>query len=142
MSDPGHDAIVRPATSDDLGPLEELIAPFVAEGRVLPRTTDELIDLLPTGFVAELNGRIVGFATLEIYSRKFSEVRSLCVARDVQGYGIGRRLVAACVELARERRVFEIMAITSQDNFFLGCGFDFTLPGEKKALFLQTRDEP
>ena len=142
MSDPGHDAVVRPATSDDLGPLEELIAPFVEEGRLLPRTTDELIDLLPTGFVAELDGRLVGFATLEVYSRKFSEIRSLCVAREVQSHGIGRRLVAACVELARERRVFEIMVITSQDNFFLGCGFDFTLPGEKKALFLQTREEP
>jgi len=142
MSDPGTDAAIRPATKDDLGALEELIAPFVEEGRLLPRTTDELIDLLPTGFVAELGGRIIGFATLEVYSRKFSEIRSLCVARDVQGYGIGRQLVQACVALARERRVFEIMVITSQDNFFLGCGFDFTLPGEKKALFLQTRDEP
>lgn len=142
MSDPGEDAVIRPAASDDLAALEELIAPFVAEGRLLPRTTDELMDLLPTGFVAMLNGRVVGFATLEIYSRKFSEIRSLCVSRDVQGHGLGRRLVAACVELARERRVFEVMVISSQEHFFLGCGFDFTLPGEKKALFLQTRDEP
>ena len=141
MSNPGESAVVRPATSDDLEALEALIAPFVAEGRLLPRTTDELIDLLPTGFVAELDGVVVGFATLEIYSRKFSEIRSLCVARSVQGHGIGRRLVAACVELARERRIFEVMVISSQEHFFLGCGFDFTLPGEKKALFMQTRDE-
>jgi amino-acid N-acetyltransferase len=33
------------------------------------------------------------------------------------------------------------MAITSTDEFFRACGFDFTLPGEKKALFIQTRDE-
>jgi hypothetical protein len=32
------------------------------------------------------------------------------------------------------------MAITSADDFFHRCGFDFTLPGEKKALFLQTRE--
>jgi amino-acid N-acetyltransferase len=142
MSDPGTTATIRPAVNEDLDALEALIAPFVAEGRLLPRTTDELIDLLPTGFVAELDGRIIGFATLEIYSRKFSEIRSLCVARDVQSHGIGGRLVTACVELARERRIFEIMVISSQEHFFLGCGFDFTLPGEKKALFLQTRDEP
>ncbi len=142
MSDPGTTATVRPAVSEDLDALEALIAPFVAEGRLLPRTSDELLDLLATGFVAELDGRIVGFATLEIYSRKFSEIRSLCVSRDVQGHGIGRRLVNACVELARERRIFEVMVISSQEHFFLGCGFDFTLPGEKKALFMQTRDEP
>jgi hypothetical protein len=33
------------------------------------------------------------------------------------------------------------MAITSSDEFFRSCGFDFTLPGEKKALFMLTRDE-
>ena len=46
-----------------------------------------------------------------------------------------------CVELARSRNVLEVMAITSADGFFQSCGFDFTLPGEKKALFMQTRDE-
>lgn len=142
MSDPGLKAVIRPAVADDLQPLEQLIAPFVAEKRLLPRTTDELSDLLPTGFVAELDGRIIGFATLEIYSRKFSEIRSLCVLPEFQGHGIGTRLVAACVELARRRNIFEVMVITSQDDFFQGCGFNFTLPGEKKALFLQTRDEP
>jgi hypothetical protein len=36
--------------------------------------------------------------------------------------------------------VLEVMAITSSDGFFISCGFDFTLPGEKKALFYQTRE--
>jgi hypothetical protein len=30
------------------------------------------------------------------------------------------------------------MAITSKEDFFRQCGFDFTLPGEKKALFIHT----
>jgi amino-acid N-acetyltransferase len=133
---------VRPARPGDLAPLEEFIAPFVADHKLLPRTTDELSDLLPTGFVAECERRIVGFATLEIYSRKLGELRSLCVAPELQGRGIGKRLVAACLDLARQRRVFEVMVITSEEEFFQRCGFDFTLPGEKKALFLQTRNEP
>lgn len=142
MSDPGVDAEVRPATVDDADAITALITPFVDQGRLLPRTADELSELLPTGFVALLDGQVVGFATLEIYSRKFSEIRSLCVSENLQHHGIGRRLVNACLELARERRIFEVMVISSEEHFFLGCGFDFTLPGEKKALFLQTRDEP
>ena len=43
------------------------------------------------------------------------------------------------MELARARDVMEILAITSSESFFRACGFDFTLPDEKKALFLQTR---
>jgi amino-acid N-acetyltransferase len=136
------DVVVRPSVGEDLEPLEDFIAPFIAARRLLPRTRDELENLLGTGFVAEADGRIVGFAALEVYSRKLAELRSLAVAEEWQGRGIGRRLVEACLNLARERRVFEVMTITSADEFFRRCGFDFTLPGEKKALFVQTREEP
>jgi N-acetylglutamate synthase-like GNAT family acetyltransferase len=62
------------------------------------------------------------------------------VAADYQGRGIGKRLVDACVTRAREENVFEVMAVTSSEEFFHSCGFDYTLPGEKKAFFLQTRE--
>ncbi len=131
---------VRRATVQDVDALHAFIEPFVTQGRLLPRTQDELEDLTQDGFLAEADGRIVGFAALEIYSNKLAELRSLAVSADCQGRGIGKALVQACVELARTKRVFEVMAITSSDEFFQRCGFDFTLPGEKKAVFLQTRE--
>ena len=112
---------------------------FVRANRLLPRTVDELEDLIPTGFVAAVENSVVGFAALEIYSPKLAEIRSLAVREAWQGKGIGRRLVDECVRLARARGVLEVMAVTSSDEFFRLCGFDFTLPGEKKALFIQTR---
>jgi len=131
---------IRPALESDVEVLGRFIAPFVERGRLLPRTQDELEDLTVDGFIAELDGRIVGFAALEIYSSKLAELRSLAVAADQQGRGIGKALVSACVERAKQRHVFEVMAITSSEEFFQRCGFDFTLPGEKKAVFLQTRE--
>lgn len=136
-----HDGFkVRPALESDVRALCLFIAPFVERGRLLPRTQDELEDLTVDGFIAESDGQIVGFAALEIYSSKLAELRSLAVAADQQGRGIGKALVSACVERAKQRHVFEVMAITSSEEFFQRCGFDFTLPGEKKALFLQTRE--
>ena len=135
-----HSYTVRRATIQDVDRLQEFIEPFVTKGRLLPRTQDELEDLTANGFLAESDGRIVGFAALEVYSTKLAELRSLAVSSEVQGRGIGKALVQACVELARQKRVFEVMAITSSDEFFQRCGFDFTLPGEKKAVFLQTRE--
>ena len=131
---------VRPATPEDLDVLERFIAPFVDDGRILPRTKEDLSQLLSTGFLAELQGEVIGFAALEIYSPKLGEIRSLCVAPVAQGMGVGRKLVSECLQLADRRGVFEVMAITSQDEFFQSCGFDFTLPGEKKALFFPVRD--
>lgn len=132
---------IRPASKDDIPALEKLIDEFVKANRLLPRTSGELQDLIPFGFVACLDDRLVGFAALEIYSSKLAEIRSLAVDPQIQRSGIGKQLVASCVELAKSRNVLEVMAITSTEAFFQSCGFDFTLPGEKKALFIQTRDE-
>jgi len=132
--------VVRGARGSDIESLLGLIEPFVLQRKILPRTIDELTLLLPSYFVAEAAGRIVGCVALEIYSSKLAELRSLVVDPEFQNRGIGRKLVQAAVERAREQRILEVMAITSADEFFQSCGFDFTLPGEKKALFLQTRD--
>lgn len=132
---------IRPAETGDVTGIAHCIEPFVVEGKLLRRTTQELEHLLPHCFVAEAAGRIVGCAALEIYSPKLAELRSLAVEPAYRGHGVGKLLVQACVQRAREHRVLEVMAITSSEEFFRACGFDFTLPGEKKALFLQTREE-
>jgi amino-acid N-acetyltransferase len=131
---------IRLATLEDIPQIVGLVKPFVDEGRLLPRTLDEFEDLLPNMYVADQLGEIIGAASLEIYSPKLAEVRSLAVAEKAQGMGIGKLLVQACVELARANNVLEVMAITSSDSFFIACGFDYTLPGEKRALFIQTRE--
>lgn len=130
---------IRPATIDDRDSALTLIEQFVLRGKILARTLDELEHVLANGYVAVQSEHVVGFVTLEIYSHKLAEIRSLVVDDSLQGQGIGRRLVETCVERARERGVFEVMAVSSSEEFFRTCGFDFTLPGEKKAFFLQTR---
>ncbi|MEP7292583.1 MAG: GNAT family N-acetyltransferase [Chloroflexota bacterium] len=135
------EVIIRSAAEADIPAIAALIKPFVDEGSLLERTYDEFGDLLPNFFVAvDEQGVIIGCAALEIYSRKLAEIRSLAVAESVQGQGVGKKLVAACVERAHERNVLEIMAITASDAFFQSCGFDYTLPSLKRAVFLQTRD--
>ncbi len=142
MSQPkAADVKIRPSRPEDLQPVLQFLKPFIQAGRILPRTEQEAKELLRNGFVAERQGRIVGFVALEVYSKKLAEIRSLAVAPEVQGTGVGRRLVQACVERAKQLRVREVMAITSQDGFFRSCGFDYALPGERKALFLETSSD-
>lgn len=131
---------IREARPSDAAELAAFIEPFVQERKLLRRTENELEVLVEHGFIAEREGRIVGFAALEIYSPKLAELRSLAVAAEMQGLGVGKKLVQACIDRAHERRVLEVMAISSSEAFFLSCGFDFTLPNERKAFFIQTRD--
>ena len=138
MSSSAKAVEVRPVDPAEQDEVRALLEPFVDEKKLLRRTIDELDTLLPNGFVAVSRGRIVGFATLEVYSRKLAEVRALVVAEEQQGNGVGRMLVEACLQRARDEDIMEVMAISSAESFFLSCGFEFTLPDEKKAFFLRT----
>lgn len=133
---------IRRAAAADLDAIAAFLQPFVQRQEVLGRTADELAFLLTTSFVATGDdGLIVGFCTLEIYSHKLAEVRSLAVDDRARGHGLGQQLVEACVALAREKQIREVMAITAAEGLFARVGFDAALPNQKKALFLQTGDE-
>jgi len=135
---PTKPLIYRSATQDDVPIIAKIIKPYVVARKLMPRGRDELSNLIPNGFVAELDGRVVGFAGVEIYSNKLAEVLCLAVESACQGRGIGKRLVAMCVERAREFGVRELMAISSSEAFFRGCGFDFILPDQRKVFFIRT----
>ena len=69
---PSPSVAIRNATEDDVADIAQLIEPFVAQRKLLPRTEQELRRLIPHGFVAEFEGRVVGCAALEIYSKKIA----------------------------------------------------------------------
>ena len=129
----------RRSIAKDLDAVECLIQPHVAQRKLLPRTSEEISALLKTGFSAVAAGDVIGFAAIEIYSPKLAEILCLAVTDGYQGQGVGKHLVEHCLELARAQNVLEVMAISSAERFLRECGFDYTLPDEKRALFYQLR---
>lgn len=136
---------IRRAHFDDLEPIQSLLQPFIEQRKLLRRMRSELTLLMANGFVAEVDDevagpgktRVVGFAAVEIYSRKLGEIQCLAVADGYQGRGIGSDLVRACVDRAKEKGILEVMAISASDAFLRKLGFDYSLPEQKRALFFQ-----
>ncbi len=133
--------ILRNASPADAAAIHALMRPYVMQGLLLARTEAEVIELTRHGFVAALRGGndLIGFSAIEVYSSKLAELQCLAVAKEFHSSGIGRALVARCVQRARRLDVREVMAISSSESFLQGCGFDFSLPDQKKALFYQLR---
>lgn len=128
MQKPEAKVTVRTAVAADMPLIRGLIREYPKRlvQKDLPRT--------PSFFIAELDGRVVGCCALQIYSRRLGEVRSLAIHPEFRGMGIGRKLVSACQTRARERRVKQLLAVTSEVMFFECCGFK-TFFGERIALF-------
>ncbi len=133
----------RRGTAQDVQAVNNFLNPFVNQKKLLRRTRSELELLVPSGFVAVSDNHIVGFAAVEIYSRKLAEIQCLAVEPKYQGQGLGSELVRRCVELAQQRGVMEVLAISSSDTFLQKLGFNYSLPDQKRALFcqLRSRDE-
>jgi amino-acid N-acetyltransferase len=89
---------------------------------------------MPSFFVASSGGRLIGCCALQIYSKRLAEVRSLSVHPDFQDLGVASRLVQCCIQRARQRRIRELFAVTSQTSFFGRLGFA-TFRREKTAMF-------
>ena len=146
---PAPDLHLRQALPDDAQAIHALLRPFVMQRLLLSRTRAELIELSRHGFVAMLDdddddqpSRCVGFAAVEVYSTKLAELQCLAVHPNYQRSGVGRQLVQMCVDRARDLGIMEVMAISSSEAFLRNCGFDYSLPDQKKALFCQLRPRP
>ena len=66
---------IRPAEITDVPAIAELVEPYVQRRILLRRSPDELRDLCRNGFVGEHRGQMIGFAAVEIYSRKLAELQ-------------------------------------------------------------------
>jgi amino-acid N-acetyltransferase len=128
--------IVRSALASDLKQVTAFLEPFVERKEILERRSEELARLLENGFVAESDDVIVGFAAVEPYSRKLAELQCLAVADGFRRLGIGSTLIRHCVARARQLGIYELMAITASEEPFRACGFDYSLPQQKRALFV------
>ncbi len=115
---------VRPAALADVPQLEQLMAPYVATGDLLPRSNYDLCRHIKEYVVAEApDGGIAGCGSLKIYSRDLAEVAGLAVRQDYQGTGVGRALMEALLAEARAQRLAEVLALTRKPAFFLKLGF-------------------
>ncbi|MCE2467713.1 MAG: GNAT family N-acetyltransferase [Caldilineaceae bacterium] len=112
------------ARAEDAPRLQALVARYAAQDVMLPRTVESIVQTLPDWVVAAAPARqVIGGVCLTTLAPELAEVRSLVVDPDWQGKGIGRRLVARVVEMARARGYQQLCALTLVPEFFLGMDF-------------------
>lgn len=119
--------VLRAAVADDAPALLELIAAHLEEGRLLPRSLDELKVHAPRFVVAveqrSKGDRIVGCAELAPLSQAVAEIRSLVVSSSARHLGIGNRMVEALAARARNEEFARLCAFAHDPAFFVRRGF-------------------
>jgi len=115
--------MIRKADLRDPEAIRDLVNDFAARGLMLPRALNEIYENLRDFFVCEEDGQVVGCVALHVSWQGLGEIRSLAVVDHVQGRGVGKSLVGAALEEAREMGMNRVFALTYAPGFFRPLGF-------------------
>jgi amino-acid N-acetyltransferase len=122
---------VRNAKITDTKAICSLISNYAERDRMLPRSMADIYENLQSFTVVELNGAVVGCCALAIIWSDLAEIKSLAVDETNTGSGIGKMLVNAALEQARQLGLSRVFALTLNPDFFEKLGFEII---EKDSL--------
>ncbi|EJY54415.1 GCN5-related N-acetyltransferase [Alicyclobacillus hesperidum URH17-3-68] len=109
---------IRKATSTDVEEMQQLIQQFADIGLMLPRTIKSLCEHLQCFTVAVEDGKVIGVAGLHVLWTDLAEIRSLAVAPEAHGRGVGRQMVTALLQEAEHLGIAQVLSLTYQTGFF------------------------
>ena len=116
---------IQQAAEEDIASIAALVNGFAAENLMLPRTEESILQSLPDWLVAVADrSQLLGCGSLVALTEELVEIRSLAVAGQGQGKGIGRQIVQELVRIATARGYAQICALTLQEAFFEKLGFE------------------
>jgi len=115
---------VRRARMSDVDSIFQLTTFWADKGEILPRTRDNIIHDIQNFVVAELDGNVVGTASLYIYQTGLAEIRSVVVEGSAQKQGQGEALVQYLLEFAHQMELEQIIVLTYIPQYFTQLGFN------------------
>jgi amino-acid N-acetyltransferase len=115
---------IRPARTDDVPGIRAVVEPLVRRGVLVSKHPVAYYEGLQQFVVAaDADDQVVGCGALHVLWDDLAEVRTLAVAADHLGQGVGSRLLLRVLEQARERRVNRVFCLTFEVPFFTRHGF-------------------
>jgi argininosuccinate lyase/amino-acid N-acetyltransferase len=115
---------VRRARMSDVDSIYLLTNFWADKGEILPRTRDNIIHDIQNFVVAELDGKVVGTASLYIYQTGLAEIRSVVVEDSAQKQGQGEALIQYLLEFAYQMELEQIIVLTYIPQYFEQLGFN------------------
>lgn len=115
--------MIRKARIPDVTEIQRLVNYFADKNAMLPRSLNTIYENIRDFYVLEQGGQIVGCCALHVTWGDLAEVKSLAVDEYAQGKQLGRQLVEACLNDAREMGIPKVFALTYVQGFFEKLGF-------------------
>lgn len=134
----------RAMTRDDIPAVLSLMNPFVENGILLPRSSEELEQQVGDFVVYEIDGGLRACAALHGYPESMGEIAGIAVDEAYAHMGIGPKLMDLLVARGKERGFRSLFVLTTQtadwfERFgFKSCEID-RMPSKRREKWTQKR---
>lgn len=139
---------LRAARTSDVSTMVKLMMPLVERRILLGKDLVDLYESVPEFIVAvDENDVVIGYGAVHVMWDGLGEVRTLGVADDWLGKGVGHLLIEALEQRARDLGLRELFCLTFEVEFFRRHGFDAVgenaqlVADEVYAELLRSNDE-
>ena len=135
---------IRAMEQTDIPSVLGVMRPFVAEGKLLPRTEADVAAKLEDFYVYEFDGGVRACASLHKYDDGQFEIAAVAVDEAYSHIGIGPKLVESLVQKAKTCGAKSVFIMTTQaSDWFEKIGFAEdkieSIPAERKKLWSPER---
>ena len=135
----------RPARTSDVRAIREIVAPLVANRRLVAKDAVAYYEALHQFRVVEDGAQVVACGALHVMWEDVAEVRTMAVAAAYRGRGAGHALLEALLDDARALGVARVFCLTFETTFFAQHGFrpieGQAVPSQVYAELLRSYDE-
>lgn len=123
---------MRPARTSDVHDIRRLVAPYVESGALISKEAVDYFEAIQEILVVEDRDAapeggaapLVACGALHILWEDLGEIRTLAADASVRGHGVGRMLVEALLDRARQIGVERVFCLTFEVEFFRRMGFE------------------
>ncbi len=136
---------IRAMEQTDIPSVLGVMRPFVAEGKLLPRTEADVAAKLEDFYVYEFDGGVRACASLHKYDDGQFEIAAVAVDEAYSHIGIGPKLVESLVQKAKSCGAKSVFIMTTQaSDWFEKIGFAEdkidSIPDERRKLWSPERN--
>jgi amino-acid N-acetyltransferase len=122
---------VEKAKIADVPQIHKMVNTFADKGQMLARPLSEIYESVRDFFVIREGGQVIASAALHVCWDDLAEIRSVAVDAEMQGKGLGARIVSACLKEAENLGIKTVFCFTYRPEFFKRLNF---VDIEKKEL--------
>lgn len=124
---PAQTATVRPARPSDVRHIRALVEPYAQRRILVEKEAVAYYESVQEFVVAETGPadqpRVVGCGALHVMWEDLAEIRTLAVAPEMHGSGLGHALVDELLDRARALGLRRVFCLTFEVDFFVRHGF-------------------